>query len=49
MGKAWESRVAMGVLTGVDSRGRLLIPAEIRKQPGFNAGDSVSLLPFGGV
>ncbi len=35
----------MGLRAAVDSRGRLLIPVEIRKQLGLNEGDSVLVEP----
>ncbi len=44
--KAWGI-VAMSVRISIDSRGRLLIPAEVRKRLGFNEGDSVLVEPVG--
>ncbi len=37
----------MGVRVTIDGRGRLLIPAEVRKQLGFKEGDSVLVEPVG--
>lgn len=37
----------MGLRAAVDSRGRLLIPVEVRKQLGFKEGDSVLVEPVG--
>lgn len=37
----------MGIRVAVDNRGRLLIPLEIRKQLGFNEGNSVIVEPIG--
>ncbi|HHW17717.1 MAG TPA: AbrB/MazE/SpoVT family DNA-binding domain-containing protein [Firmicutes bacterium] len=37
----------MGIRAAVDSRGRLLIPVEVRKQLGFKEGDSVLVEPVG--
>lgn len=37
----------MGIRATVDSRGRVLIPVEVRKQLGFKEGDSVLVEPLG--
>lgn len=37
----------MGLRAALDSRGRLLIPAEIRKQMGLKEGDRVLVEPVG--
>jgi AbrB family looped-hinge helix DNA binding protein len=42
-----DRRVQMGVRVLVDDRGRLSIPAEIRKQLGFREGDKVIIEPLG--